>query len=73
MSLLQFEVTNPDGSRSRITVLDMFVHFYTKEYMRQVRVENYGEVSGHGFATYIVINEFEYNELLKRRVIDDQT
>lgn len=73
MSLLQFEVTNPDGTLSRVTVLDMFVHFYTKEYMRQVRIESYGEVTGNGFATYEVLNEFEYNELIKRRVVNDQT
>lgn len=72
MGLLQFEVKNLDGTLSRVTVLDMFVHFYTKEYMRQVRVESYGEVTGHGFATYEVLNEFEFNELIKRRVVDDQ-
>lgn len=73
MSLLQFEVVNPDGTLSRVTVLDMFVHFYTKEYMRHVRIESHGEVSGNGFATYEALNEFEYNEMLKRRKIDDQT
>lgn len=73
MSLLQFEIVNADGSLSSVKVFDIFVHHYTRETMRYLRIESLKPYSVHGTAEYIVVNEEEFEELLKRRKFDDKT
>ena len=72
MSPVGFEIVGVDGSPTYITVRNVFTHHFTGETMRDIRVETYGEVTGHGFAEYKTVNEWEFEELLKRRRHIDQ-
>ena len=72
MSPVGFEIIGVDGNPAYITVRNVFTHHYTGEIMRCIRIETYGEVTGHGFAEYKTVNEWEFEELLKRRNLIDQ-
>lgn len=71
MSPFQFEIRNEDGGRSFIRVLNTFEHHYTKEVMRSVRIDSLAPYGVNGVSDYKVINEDEFNELLKRRITND--
>lgn len=72
MSPVGFEIIAKDGNPAYVTVCSVFIHHFTKETMRCIRTETFGEVTGYGFADYEIVNEWEFEELLKRRRHIDQ-
>lgn len=73
MSPIGFEIVAADGSPAYITVCSVFTHHFTGETMRCIRRETFGEVTGHGFADWEIVNQWQFEELLKRRKVNDQT
>ena len=65
--MIDFEIASRNGDPMFIRVLDVFVHRYTKETMRHIRIESIKSNSVAGTAEYRVVNEVEFEELLKRR------
>ena len=67
--MIDFEIKNHNGDPMFVRVLDVFVHRYTKETMRHIRIESIRPNSVAGTAEYRVVNETEFEELLKRRKV----
>ena len=65
--MIDFEIVHQNGDRVFIRVLDLFTHRYTGETMRRIRIESIKPYSVDGVAEYRVVNESEFEELLKRR------
>lgn len=72
MSPFQFEIKKDNGDRAFVRVLDTFEHYYTRESMRNIRIESLSEYGVDGVAEYKVVNEEAFRELLERRITYDQ-
>lgn len=73
MSPFQFEIRNDDGSRSFIRVLNSFSHYYTGEHMRSIRIDSLAPNSIKSVSECMIVSEEDFEQLLERRIIDDQT
>lgn len=66
----QFEVTGPfPGGWGFITILDVFIHHFTKEPMFYIRIEAVDE--GCAYVEYKVLDQSQFNELLMNEVDEE--
>lgn len=68
METLKFERKTLEGERQYIKVIDTFKHHFTKEKMRQIRIETVGIVFGRGYAEIKIVNEKDFERLLETRI-----
>ena len=65
--MMEFEIRNNNGDIEHVTVMEMFIHKYTKETMRRVRIDGLKPFSTHAMSRIDILNEDEYGRLLERR------
>ena len=64
--MVDFEIKNQDGNVEYVQVIDVFVHHYTRELMRRVRIDGLRPYSTIAYSRFEVLNEEEYENLKKR-------
>ena len=68
--MVEFEIETNLGRRKFVRVLEVFIHHYTGEMIRRVRIDYISSSSGEACSGYKTLNEREFNEMLERRVHD---
>ena len=64
--MVDFEIKNQDGNVEHVQVIDVFVHYYTRELMRRVRIDGLRPYSIIAYSRFEVLNEEEYENLKKK-------
>ena len=63
--MIDFEVKNQDGNVEYVQVIEVFVHHYTGELMRCVRIDGLRPYSTVAYSRFEILNEEEYENLKK--------
>ena len=66
--MIQFEIKRPDGDVEFVQVLEVFVHHYTGEMMRRVRIDGLVPFSTNAYTRIEIFNEEQFNALLERSI-----
>lgn len=66
--MIEFEIKTNSGDIEHVMVLDMFIHKYTKETMRNVRIDGLKPFSTKAMTRFETLNEEEFEALMNRRV-----
>ena len=64
--MVDFEVKKQDGNVEYVQVIEVFVHHYTGELMRCVRIDGLRRYSTIAYSRFEILNEEEYENLKKR-------
>lgn len=64
--MVDFEVKKQDGNVEYVQVIEVFVHHYTGELMRYVRIDGLRLYSTIAYSRFEILNEEEYENLKKR-------
>ena len=64
--MVEFEVKKQDGNVEHVQVIEVFVHHYTGELMRCVRIDGLRQYSTVAYSRFEILNEEEYENLKKR-------
>lgn len=64
--MVDFEVKKQDGNVEYAQVIEVFVHHYTGELMRRVRIDGLRPYSTVAYSRFEILNEEEYENLKKR-------
>ena len=64
--MVDFEVKKQDGNVEHVQVIEVFVHHYTGELMRRVRIDGLKLYSTIAYSRFEILNEEEYENLKKR-------
>ena len=68
--MIEFEICDMYGERKYIRVVEVFIHHYTQEMMRRLRVDCLFPNTVDAKTMEMIVNEEEYKALLERRVHD---
>ena len=63
--MVEFEVKKQDGNVEHVQVIEVFVHHYTGELMRRVRIDGLKPYSTIAYSRFEILNEEEYENLKK--------
>lgn len=63
--MVDFEVKKQDGNVEHVQVIEVFVHHYTGELMRRVRIDGLRLYPTIAYSRFEILNEEEYENLKK--------